>query len=497
MSGLKKMVLPGDSRIDGLLHGGNQWTGRVTFSIATASSVWNYPNDVKWPSSDHYGVANAVQAANFRTAFDTWASYTNLTLTEVADNATSSGDIRIALSVDETRPDFSFAYYPGKGVGGDIWMNNGGRQAGNEYAVGSTYYALLLHEIGHALGLKHPFEGTPDNPAVLDKEHQITSYTGMAYDDLVDNPDAGTGTGATTPMVYDILAIQYLYGRNTSYKAGNTSYAFTDQKIYYETVYDAGGHNEFVYSGAKDAIIDLNEGQGSYIGQENWIYDYATWKAIDKIPNVWIAYDTLIHDARSGSGNDILIGNAADNVLSGGAGIDTAVYSGKFATYQVARQDGVIRVSSKADGNDTLIDIERVQFGDVSVAFDVDGREGQAYRIYQAAFNRAPDQGGLGYWINAMDHGTTLGSVAEFFVASDEFISKYGSAANNGDIVTRIYANVLHRAPDAEGLAHWMNLLDSHTLTVAEVLTSFSESAENRAALVGIMEQGMVYQPYG
>lgn len=498
MIGVSKMVLSGDERIDGILSGYPKWDGAtLTFSIATDASVWNYSNWDEWHLSDRYAVANAVQAANFRTAFATWASYTAMEFVEVADNASSSGDIRIAFTLDEKRPTSSFAYYPGTGVGGDVWLGNAERFSGDAYAVGSGYYSALMHEIGHALGLKHPFEGTPVNPTVLDMEHRVSMHSVMAYEDIAGNPNAGTIGFATTPMVYDILAIQYLYGKNTSYQAGDTSYGFSDQKVYYETIYDAGGNNEFVYSGTKNARIDLNQGQGSYIGQENWMYDFTTWEKIKQIPNVWIAYDTVIQNATTGSGNDTLIGNAADNILSGGAGFDTVVYAGKMDSYNITREGGVIHVSSAADGNDALIDIERVTFGDVAVAYDVSGREGQAYRIYQAAFDRAPDQGGLGFWINAMEHGMTLNTVANAFIGSDEFVSKYGAAASNSDIVTMMYANVLHRAPDAQGLAHWMKLLDTQTLTLADVLTSFSESPENRVALAGIMEQGIVYDLYG
>jgi len=62
--------------------------------------------------------------------------------------------------------------------------------------------------------------------------------------------------------------------------------------------------------------------------------------------------------------------------------------------------------------------------------------------------------------------------------------------------VTHLYSNVLHRAPDAGGAAYWLDLLDQHRITAADALASFSESAENVAALVGATQNGISYIPY-
>ena len=62
---------------------------------------------------------------------------------------------------------------------------------------------------------------------------------------------------------------------------------------------------------------------------------------------------------------------------------------------------------SRQDGEDTLVSVERLVFSDVTVALDLDGVGGQAYRIYKAAFDREPDSGGLGYWIAQMETAWT------------------------------------------------------------------------------------------
>src|SRR6185369_10670591 len=100
---------------------------------------------------------------------------------------------------------------------------------------------------------------------------------------------------------------------------------------------------------------------------------------------------------------------------------------------------------------DTLTNVERLRFNDVSVALDIHGNGGMAYRLYQAAFNRVPDIGGLGYQMHDLDTGHSLSWVAANFIASPEFQSTYGSV-NDVQFITLLYQYVLHRAPDAGGL---------------------------------------------
>ncbi|GGX93187.1 DUF4214 domain-containing protein [Massilia dura] len=194
-----------------------------------------------------------------------------------------------------------------------------------------------------------------------------------------------------------------------------------------------------------------------------------------------------------------LAGTAGNDVINGGTGRDVVAYSGNSGDYQITASPVGARVAGNTgvDGSDTLINVERLQFADKVVALDVDGVAGQAYRLYQAAFDRTPDSTGLGFWIGAMDNGVSLDSVAASFIGSDEFQLRYGSDASNLEIVSGFYANVLHRAPDQGGLDFWVGALDSHAADAAHVLASFSESPENIAQLTGVLAHGIGYTPYG
>lgn len=110
---------------------------------------------------------------------------------------------------------------------------------------------------------------------------------------------------------------------------------------------------------------------------------------------------------------------------------------------------------------------------------DIESNYGKAYRLYRAAFGRTPDTGGLNYWLGILDNGTTLQRVADCFIDSDEFRSLYGSNPTNEAFAGAMYANVLHRTPDAGGLAWWIEQLVNGA-SKTSVLLGFSESPENK-----------------
>jgi hypothetical protein len=107
--------------------------------------------------------------------------------------------------------------------------------------------------------------------------------------------------------------------------------------------------------------------------------------------------------------------------------------------------------------------------------------EAQAGRLYNASFGRAPDESGLDYWSATLHDGVPLDGIAGLFLTSAEFQARYGSPGTTS-FVNALYQNVLARGADTGGLTYWRGQLDGGALTRAQVLASFSESAENKAA---------------
>lgn len=167
----------------------------------------------------------------------------------------------------------------------------------NTIDLSSGEVDLILHELGHALGLKHPFNA-PLVPAGTDNN----KYTIMSY---TSNPD--NARDAEVMMHYDILALQDLWGA-AAHNEDDTIYT-GPRGVAVDAVWDSGGVDTFSAAGRTNAVtLDLREGAFSRFG------------AID---NVVIAYGVGIENAVGGRGNDRLVGNDLGNVLKGVLGADT------------------------------------------------------------------------------------------------------------------------------------------------------------------------------
>jgi hypothetical protein len=198
-------------------------------------------------------------------------------------------------------------------------------------------------------------------------------------------------------------------------------------------------------------------------------------------------------------GDDNIYGDRGDDMLDGGQGLDTAEYIGNSSQYSITvgpTSSLVVDNIIDRDGKDELINIERLQFADINLALDINGTAGQAYRIYEAVLGRAPDLEGLGYWINDMDNGVSLTTIAQGFIASPEFQDKYGVNPSYDTYVNLLYQNILDRAPDEVGLNYWLTNMRNGVDSPAAVLASFSEGYENTANVAPDIANGIYYDPW-
>jgi len=200
-----------------------------------------------------------------------------------------------------------------------------------------------------------------------------------------------------------------------------------------------------------------------------------------------------------GAGNDTLSGGTGEDYLLGGTGIDLAVFTGYSSQYQISfNSDFYLGASvrdtvSSRDGIDYVTEVERLSFADINVALDLEGKAGQAYRIYEAVLGRAPDLEGLGYWINDMDNGVSLTTIAQGFIASPEFQGKYGANPSYETYLNLLYNNILGRAPDTVGMNYWVSNMQRGIDSPAAVLASFSEGYENTANVAPAIANGIYY----
>ena len=340
----------GDQRIDGLLSGVKWGAGSISYSDPNSAGDYqaSHPENLT-----HFQHINAAQLrAAHATLSDTIRTqppgaytysvegFTNLSIS-YAGSGSGAGTIRLANTDD---PDTAYAYYPANTVyGGDVFFGPSGRSP----KAGNYHYYTVVHEIGHALGLKHGHDA--DVYGALPSGTDSMEYSVMTYRSYV-GADAQavyneTWGYAQTFMMYDIAALQRMYGADFGHNGGNTVYTWnpTSGASYvngalaiapggnriFQTIWDGNGTDTYDLSNyATDLRVDLRPGEHSTFSEVQ-LADLDTFGGHIARGNVFNALQdngdarSLIENAAGGAGSDSITGNNAANLLQGGGGDDT------------------------------------------------------------------------------------------------------------------------------------------------------------------------------
>jgi serralysin len=340
----------GDNNIDGLLSGVRWASGSISFSFTDSIDDYEggYANRASHGAS--FQTLNATQRDVARRwigsggeYYDVGASISPFELTGASDR---DATIRMAMS---DVPGTAFAYYPNSSIveGGDAWFN---RVYYNSPVIGNYAYYTFGHELGHALGLKHGHElGGPANVS-MNADRDSMEFSIMTYRSYIGAPTDfvynEAGGFAQSLMMYDIEAIQHMYGAYFGNNSGNTAYTFstTTGEMFvdgigqgtpvanrvFRTIWDGNGVDTYDFSNySTNLSVDLTPGgwsdldvggtfQKAYLGGGNFARGHV-FNALQYQGDA----RSLIENANGGSGNDRMLGNSANNVLNGNSGNDT------------------------------------------------------------------------------------------------------------------------------------------------------------------------------
>lgn len=394
-SGYASVASPSSSAVSPLV-GGSKWSSpgtdanhgdldnALTYSYWDGTSPYNYTEGTRTTVESH-GSGNQVAHDKVFSLWDAVSSFSIDKVTEDGDG-TPVGDLRVAFTDGVPSGSAAFAYYPSStAAGGDIYYSTTIDTNGNsvDFVDGEYNWVTALHEVGHALGLSHPFDGKSKDKSTMNlnldfQRNTVMTYVQrdrnytLSYNNITGAASIGT-THTSTPGLLDIEAIEAIYGsggwdynngNDTVYGGGADGFATLDNSYDgIRTIVDSGGTGDTLDASgvtATGSIINLTPGTYSsinyYATQADKINALVTngsqaakdWFAaqltnLDALAsasnsyytaysrealyrgqdNVGIAHNTWIENAKGGAGADTITGNAKGNEITGNGGNDT------------------------------------------------------------------------------------------------------------------------------------------------------------------------------
>jgi len=468
-----------------LLRGAKGWQTNangtpinLTYSFLTAAPVAGSEGGSGFSSF------NAQQQQTVRDLFYVLQQQTGLAFAEVAGDG---GQIRFGVNQQANTRGYSFLpdTYKGDARAGDVWLDV---ETINLISPGQEGYYVLLHELAHALGLQHPLkESDRSGSTVLLDELATPTNTLMLDLSFAET----TGLWPTWFGSFDLQALRALYGTR-AYASGNDTYSVKDATNSM-TIVDDGGMDTLDASKVSVSVsIDLRAGKSSSIGMDT--------DGTSKFNNVAIAAGSLIENVMGSPFDDVIIGNAQNNlvtfmggndIVDGQGGVDLIRLWNTSKEFTVAKDTSTgywnVAAANNTTGSMELQNTERLLFSDTSWALDTGDAQsaGRTAKILGAVFGKEGLSNmvyrgiGLFYFDAGMSYETLT------LLALD---ARVGPGASNETVAQLLQANVPGLVVNAGAYAS----------TTAMAMYA-QESALNKTMVdvVGLSTAGLPYQLFG
>ncbi|WP_221931934.1 matrixin family metalloprotease [Paracoccus sp. M683] len=274
-------------------------------------SLWEHPAAVPYYSNRYVSMDSSQRAAVNR-ALNEYGSKSGLHFVEVDDPANASVQILANQTGDPNMT--SWAYFPEtSSFDGDVYLNSvyvtmsysASQSWSQDWSRGSSIYTVLVHEIGHSIGLEHPHDGI-DNK-LLDPQFDSHYYTIMSYNWQWAGWDSGRSRDTLATL--DLQAIRYLYGADqgfaASWRSGGQFLAIT-----------GGAGNDQIATGRAPSLMQGGLGNDRLTGAQ-FNDTLEGGDGADQLDG-GAGNDRIV----GGNGRDVLLGGGGDDLLAGGVGDD-------------------------------------------------------------------------------------------------------------------------------------------------------------------------------
>lgn len=447
-----------------------------------------------------FGAFDATQQAAVRGVLFKLAQQTGINFVE-ADGG--SAQMRFGINQQSNTRGYSFIpdEFKSDAKAGDVWLDV---ETAALLRPGQEGYYVLLHEIGHALGLQHPLSQSDTTGAtvLLDK---FVSYSNTIMMD--GGQPALPGVWPAWFGALDMQALQYLYGRK-SVATGDSRYTMGDviEAGGALAILDTGGINIIDASGTQcGASLDIRPGRLSSMGT-----------SLDGTPlvnNISICVGTTMTGAIGTGWDDLIVGNELNNrlmgnggndIIDGQGGTDVGVFAGARDRWQIDSGVGGSNyfVADKygASGTTELRNVERVQFNDMAVALDLGKSDsaGQAVLLFSAVLGLPAvlsNRPLLGVGISLFDQGFTVKQLAATIMSLPIWGGLLTASDSATDIATYLLTVANGGVPSPAMVSAGASAISSQP--AGEFLATLAMDNSNlaRVDLVGLAKVGIAYVP--